>query len=165
MAHTIAEVNQLSQAEFVELLGDVFEETPAVATRAWAARPFTDVSALHQAMVTVVEHMPSAEQLALIQAHPELGSRVQMADASVQEQAGAGLNQLIPAEYERFQTLNSAYKKKFGFPFIVAVKGHDKESILQMYERRLEDDKAEEIARSLAEISKIAQFRLADLIE
>ena len=67
-----------------------------MAEQAWAARPFNDVSALHQAMVTVVEQMPPAEQLELIQAHPELGSRVQMADASVQEQAGAGLNQLSP---------------------------------------------------------------------
>lgn len=165
MAHTIAEVSQLSQAEFVDLLGDIFEETPAVAEQAWAARPFADVSALHQAMVTVVEQMPPAEQLELIQAHPELGSRVQMADASVQEQAGAGLDQLNREEYERFQTLNSAYREKFGFPFIVAVKGHDKESILQMYERRLENNRAEEIGRSLTEISKIAQFRLADLIE
>lgn len=165
MAHTIAEINQLNQAEFIELLGDIFEETPAVAERAWAARPFTDVSELRQAMANVVEKMPSAEQLDLIQAHPELGSRVQMADASVQEQAGAGLSQLSPAEYERFQTLNNAYREKFGFPFIVAVKDHDKESILQMYERRLENNRTAEMARSLTEISKIAQFRLADLID
>lgn len=131
MPITIAEVNQMRQSEFVEALGGVFEHTPAIAQQAWDQRPFIDVSDLHQKMVNVVQQISRAEQLALIRAHPDLGSKAKMAEASVQEQAGVGLNQLTPVEYARFQVLNQAYKDKFGFPFIVAVKNHTKASILE----------------------------------
>ncbi|PZO48650.1 MAG: OHCU decarboxylase, partial [Phormidesmis priestleyi] len=108
--------------------------------------------------------MPPADQLALVQAHPELATRAKMAAASVQEQSSTGLNQLEAAEYERFQALNQAYLEKFGFPFVMAVKGQDKASILAAFEGRVGNEKGEEMARSLQEISKIAGFRLQALI-
>ena len=165
MGYSIAELNQMKQVEFVTLLGAVFEETPAIAQRVWCDRPFADVSDLHQKMMTVVAKLSLAEQLALIQAHPDLGSRVKMAAASVQEQAGAGLSQLPPEEYDRFQALNTAYREKFGFPFVMAVKGQTKASILAAFETRLANHQDQEISQALAEITQIARFRLADLLD
>ncbi|MEO0458622.1 MAG: 2-oxo-4-hydroxy-4-carboxy-5-ureidoimidazoline decarboxylase [Cyanobacteria bacterium P01_A01_bin.114] len=165
MGHLISAINQMNPTEFVTLFGAVFEATPAVAQQTWQSRPFTDSSDLHQKMVAVVAQMPLAEKLALIQAHPDLGSPAKMADASVQEQAGAGLNQLSPSEYERFQSLNVAYKNKFGFPFILAVKGHTQNSILKVFESRLNNNQEAEIQQALLEIAQIARFRLDDLVE
>ena len=160
MFYSITELNQMSQEGFVEALGAVFEDTPAIAHQAWNQRPYADMTELHQKMVDVVHAMSRDEQLALIRAHPDLGSKAKMAEASVKEQAGVGLNQLTPEEYERFQSLNQAYKKKFGFPFIIAVRHHTKNSILDAFERRLNNTVEAEIEQALTEIAQIAQFRL-----
>jgi 2-oxo-4-hydroxy-4-carboxy-5-ureidoimidazoline decarboxylase len=157
-------INQMTQTEFVTAFGAIFEETPSVAKQAWEKRPFSSVEALHQAMVDVVEADTEASQLALIKAHPDLGSRAAMAAASVQEQAGAGLGQMNEQEYARFQQLNSAYKQKFEFPFILAVKGHTVESILRSFEDRLKNSVDSERERALAEIFQIARFRLEDAV-
>lgn len=161
---TMAEVNQMNLSAFVEALGAVFEHTPAIAHQAWRKRPFSDVSDLHQKMVDVVQHISRVEQLVLIQAHPDLGSKAKMAEASVQEQAGVGLDQLTPEEYTRFQVLNQAYRDRFGFPFIVAVKNHTKASILKAFERRLENTVDAEMEQALTEITQIAKFRLMELV-
>ena len=163
MSYTIAELNQMNQAAFVEALGAVFEHTPAIARQAWTHRPFINVSDLHQKMVDVVQSLSQVEQLALIQAHPDLGSKAKMADASVKEQTGLGLNRLNSEEYERFQLLNQAYKNKFGFPFIVAVKNHTKTSILEAFERRLQNTMKAEMEQALREIAQIAKFRLMEM--
>jgi 2-oxo-4-hydroxy-4-carboxy-5-ureidoimidazoline decarboxylase len=165
MAYSIAQLNDMSQIEFVGTLGAVFENTPAIAHHTWYQRPFTNLTDLHQAMLQVVSHLSKTEQLALIRAHPDLGSKTKMADASVQEQAGAGLNWLTPGEYGRFQALNQAYKEKFNFPFILAVRNHTKTSILEAFEQRLQHSGEVEIQQALTEIAKIAEFRLLDLIE
>lgn len=164
MFYTIAQLNQISQEEFVEALGAVFEHTPAIAQCCWNYRPFADVSQLHQSMVDVVKTMNRDEQLALIQAHPDLGSKAKMAASSVQEQAGVGLDSLTSKEYDRFQSLNQAYKDKFGFPFIIAVKNQTITGILEAFERRLENTVDAEMAQALTEINQIAKFRLHDLI-
>lgn len=164
MTYTIAELNQMDQAAFVNALGAVFEHTPAIAQQAWMQRPFRDVADLHQNMVAVVQSMSPAAQLALIQAHPDLGSKAKMAEASVKEQTGAGLDRLTPAEYDRFTQLNQAYQTRFGFPFIIAVKNHTKESILAAFDRRLQNPVETELQQALTEISQIAQFRLLELV-
>jgi 2-oxo-4-hydroxy-4-carboxy-5-ureidoimidazoline decarboxylase len=164
MPYSLAELNAMSQAEFVAALGDVFEETPAIAKIAWYARPFSSAIDLHQQMVNVVNYFSPEKQLALIQAHPDLGSKVRMAEASVKEQAGAGLSQLSQTEYEEFQQLNQAYTEKFGFPFIIAVKNHTKESILTAFQSRLENFAEQERQQALAEIAAIARFRLTELV-
>ena len=161
---TIAQINQMSQKEFTEALGEIWEDTPEIAQQTWQAKPFANVDNLYQAMVAVVNRMSDAEKLALIKAHPDLGSKAKMAEASVQEQAGVGLDRLSEAEYQRFQTLNQAYKDKFGFPFIVAVKYHTKETILEAFETRLENNLDREKQQALTEISKIARLRL-DFLE
>ena len=161
MSYSIPEVNQMSQDEFVAALGAIFEETPAIAHQAWEKRPFTDVPDLHQQMVNVVKAMNRNQQMALIRAHPDLGNKAKMAEASVQEQSGVGLDRLSSTEYERFGLLNRMYKEKFSFPFIIAVKNHTKDSILTSFEYRLENTVNQEFEQALTEIFKIAQLRLS----
>ena len=162
--YTIAQLNQMSQKEFTEALGAIWEETPQIARQAWHNKPFADLNALYQAMVDVVDSMSEAQQLGLIKAHPDLGSKAKMAEASVKEQAGVGLDSLSMSQYQQFQSLNRAYKDKFDFPFIVAVKYHTLESILQEFETRLKNTRKQEKEQALTEISKIARLRLDSLV-
>lgn len=164
MSYSIAQINSMSQDEFVAALGAVFEETPAIARSTWKKRPFADVTALYHQMVNAVKTMSKPEQLALIRVHPDLGSKVKMAEASVQEQSGVGLDRLTASEYEYFEKLNAAYKAKFSFPFIVAVKNHTKDSIFTDFEQRLENSVDQEFDRAIAEIYQIAQFRLSAIV-
>jgi 2-oxo-4-hydroxy-4-carboxy-5-ureidoimidazoline decarboxylase len=165
MPYSLSELNQMSQADFVTALGAVFEDTPAIAQQVWHQRPFQDEVELHRCMVNVVKSASSEEQLALIRAHPDLGSKAKMAEASVQEQAGVGLDRLRPEEYDRFRMLNEAYQKKFGFPFIIAVKNHTVTSILEAFVHRLENSTAMELQQALSEIIQIAEFRLLELVQ
>jgi 2-oxo-4-hydroxy-4-carboxy-5-ureidoimidazoline decarboxylase len=111
-----------------------------------------------------MQNLSSDEQFALICAHPDLGSRIKMAEASVKEQAGAGLDQLSPAEYQQFQQLNQAYKAKFGFPFIIAVRNHTRTSIVAAFQHRLQNSIEAERQQALREIAEIARLRLFDLV-
>jgi 2-oxo-4-hydroxy-4-carboxy-5-ureidoimidazoline decarboxylase len=103
-------------------------------------------------------------QLTLIRAHPDLGMRLKMSEQSVSEQAGLGLDRLSPNEFERFSSLNNAYREKFGFPFIVAVRNHTRATVLEQFVIRLENSVELEIQTALEEICKIAGFRLKDLL-
>lgn len=163
MPYSIATINQMTQSEFVVAFGAIFEETPAIAAQAWNARPFINLTDLHEKMWQIVQSMSQAQQIALIQAHPDLGSGVKMTTASVQEQVHVGLNQLTPEENDRLQQLNQDYKAKFGFPFILAVKYHTKASILDTFAARLNNTRDTEIQTALSEIAKITQLRLQDL--
>ena len=165
MSDAIAQLNLVDREQFVEVLGTLFEHTPEIARKVWNYRPFADAATLHQKMVEVVSKMSIDEQLALIRAHPDLGSKASMAEDSVKEQAGLGLDRLNPQEYDYFQRINQAYKDKFGFPFIIAVKNQTKDSILEAFERRLKNTMEAEIASAIAEINKIALFRLLNLVE
>lgn len=162
--YRLSQLNQITQSEFIEALGAIFEASPWVAEQAWLKRPFPDVDTLHQTMVDVVNHNSSEQQLMLIRAHPDLGTKAKMAEASVREQSGVGLDRLSSSEYERFQTLNQNYKDKFGFPFIIAVKNQMKESILEAFEQRLKNSVQLEQETALKEIAKIAKFRLEDTV-
>ena len=166
---TVDRVNRLSREGFVERLGPVYEHSPWVAEQAYGGRPFNGFDGLHGAMVRAVSVAPEGRRMALILAHPDLAGRAAMAGeltpASKREQASAGLDALSPGEYREFHRLNDAYKEKFGFPLIFAVREHTKETILAGAERRLEHSRPEEIETALAEISKIARLRLEDLVE
>ncbi len=164
MTYSLTEINGMSQAEFTEVCGAVFEDTPAIASASWSYRPFTTIDDLHRKMVEVVEAFSRVEQLKLIWAHPDLGSKAKMAEASVQEQESAGLNHLNPVEFVYLQTLNQTYKNKFGFPFIIAVKNLTKASIFQAFEQRLNNSTETELQQAIAEINQIARLRLTDLI-
>ncbi|WP_035991973.1 2-oxo-4-hydroxy-4-carboxy-5-ureidoimidazoline decarboxylase [Leptolyngbya sp. KIOST-1] len=160
MPYTLDQLNAMTEADFVVALGPAFEDTPAIAAQVWPQRPFSSVADLHQRMVHIVQAMAPADQLALIRAHPDLGTRVAMAEASVAEQTKAGLSNLSPEEYHQFQTLNQQYKGQFGFPFILAVAGHTKTTVLENFIKRLRNSSDVEVTTALREIEKIALFRL-----
>ncbi|MDQ0199594.1 2-oxo-4-hydroxy-4-carboxy-5-ureidoimidazoline decarboxylase [Neobacillus ginsengisoli] len=164
MSFPLLELYKLNQAEFTKALGWVFEHSPWVAERAWVKQPFLTVNDLHHVMKNVVEQSSIEEKLALLRAHPDLAGRVQMADASIKEQAGAGLDRLSKEEHEEFLSLNETYTRKFGFPFIMAVKGQNKESIRASLKERVNNSPDNELKESLNQIYKIAFFRLEDFI-
>lgn len=162
---TLAELNSLDRAAFVEAIGWVFEHSPWVAEQVAHGKPFPSIQVLHEMMVNQVEAAPPDRQLALLRAHPNLGARARISAASTAEQAGAGLDRLTPEEFERLQQLNSAYRGKFGFPFLFAVKGSTKYDILQALERRLGAAAEEERREALRQVYRIAEFRLRDTIK
>jgi 2-oxo-4-hydroxy-4-carboxy-5-ureidoimidazoline decarboxylase len=162
---TIAELNGLDRPHFVDALGWVFEESPWVAERAWVRRPFSDMAALHRAMVSEVAAATRPEQLALLRAHPDLGTRARMSDASVGEQAGAGLDRLTPEEFTRLQRLTSTYRETFGFPFLLAVKDRSTHDVLSALEARVARSPDDEWNEALAQVGRIAEWRLHDLVE
>jgi urate oxidase/2-oxo-4-hydroxy-4-carboxy-5-ureidoimidazoline decarboxylase len=149
------------RARFVERYGPAFESSPWVAEAAWEEGPFESVRDLHAAMVGAVHSAPPERQLELIRAHPELvGSELRLTPASAAEQADAGLDRLAPDQAARLERVTTAYREKFGFPFVVCVREHTPESIIANAERRLSSTAAEERRTALAEIAKIAALRL-----
>jgi 2-oxo-4-hydroxy-4-carboxy-5-ureidoimidazoline decarboxylase len=168
MPLTLADVNRMSAAEFRETLGGVFEHSPWIAERAWAARPFASLESLHATMTGVVRAAAPAEQLALLRAHPDLAGRAARASAlsasSRAEQSGAGLDRLTDEEYERFGRLNAAYREQFDFPFIIAVRRHDTASILAAFERRLGNTREAELEAALEQVFAITRWRLEALV-
>lgn len=160
MALTLQEVNELTLEGFVEAFGPLFEHSPWVAERAWSSRPFIAKQDLISSLEREVWRADREEQLALLRAHPDLGTRVRMTDHSVNEQAGAGLNQLSPEEYEQFLQLNKQYTEAFQFPFIMAVKGQTKETIREALSHRIHREMEEEMGKALQEVCKIGRFRL-----
>ncbi len=165
----LATLNAGAADDFTRALSHVFEHAPWVAARAVAKRPFTSVDELHAAMVAAMRAASRSEQMGLIKGHPELAGKAAIAgDLTVdsrREQSGAGLDRLTPEEYSRFHDLNAAYKAKFGFPFIVAVKGMDKHAILATFAARLGRSADEEFAAALDQIARISRFRLDAIIE
>lgn len=164
MSYSIAEVNQMTQAEFESAFGAVFENTPKIALEAWLAKPFNDAASIHESMVQVAEALSPQAKLELICSHPDLGSKVEMAQASVNEQKDAGLDQLSSEEYGRFQHLNCTYQTRFGFPFIIAVKNLTKDKILTAFEQRLGNSVEQERIQAFAEICFISYLRLQALV-
>lgn len=161
---TLSQLNQLSLEAFVDAVGWVFEHSPWIARQAWATQPWHSLDDLHQAMVMCVQQASLEDQLSLIRAHPDLGARAKMAQASVLEQKGAGLDSLGVEEFAKIQYLNQQYTQKFGFPFILAVRGKSKHDVLAAMETRLYNSTEAELQAALAEIYKIARFRLADMV-
>jgi OHCU decarboxylase len=161
---TLAELNLLDQSSFTGAIGWVFEHSPWVAERAWAARPFASLDALHMVMTQQVERASFTERLALLQAHPDLGARAGLSQASTAEQTGAGLDSLTPPEFEQLHRLNAAYRTRFGFPFLLAVKGSTKHDVLRALQARMESSPENEVREALRQVYRIAKFRLEGLI-
>jgi 2-oxo-4-hydroxy-4-carboxy-5-ureidoimidazoline decarboxylase len=165
---SIAALNAADRATFVAAVGFAFEHSPWIAEAAWARRPFASVDDLHAALAAVVASAPEDRQVALIAAHPDLAGRVAreglLTAASRGEQAAAGLDRLTPAQLARFDAVNAAYQARFGFPFVICAREHDKDSVLTALERRSKSDRASEIRTALTEIAKIARLRLEDAL-
>ncbi len=140
----LSDLNACSKDDFVGALANIFEYSPWIAERAASARPFAGVNQLFAAMKAAVDHATPDLRLALIKAHPDLANKTQRAAGltaeSSAEQNSVGLDRLSDAEYEAFERVNNAYRAKFGFPYIVCVRRHTKDSILRDFERRLPND-------------------------
>jgi 2-oxo-4-hydroxy-4-carboxy-5-ureidoimidazoline decarboxylase len=166
---TLAILNSCSKADFVAALANIFEYSPWIAEAAADQRPFAGVGALFAAMRKVVEDAAPGQRLALIKAHPDLADKTQRGDLltaeSNAEQTSVGLDALSEAEYAAFERVNTAYRDKFGFPYIVCVRRHTKDSILADFEKRLPNDPAAEVTASIAEICKIAALRTDLLVK
>jgi 2-oxo-4-hydroxy-4-carboxy-5-ureidoimidazoline decarboxylase len=163
-ALTLADLNRGSRQAFVAALGTVIEESPWVAERAWEARPFASLDALHAAMVDALSAADEAAQLAVLRAHPDLGTRARISPDSAGEQAEAGLDRLTPEEFDELQALNCSYREKFGFPFLLAVKGATRHDIMTAIARRLSASRDTEFSEALRQVARIARFRLESLI-
>ena len=168
-ALNLAQLNAMDQAGFTATLGAIFEHSPWVAEGAWPQRPFDTIERLHAAMCGVVANAGEAAQLALIRAHPQLASKAavrgELTQASNREQGGAGLRECSAEEFALLGELNARYQQRFGFPYILAVRGHDRSSIIGDLQARVERSRAIEFAEGLRQIEKIAALRLADLLD
>jgi 2-oxo-4-hydroxy-4-carboxy-5-ureidoimidazoline decarboxylase len=165
---TLEQLNALTQDEFTDALGGIFEHSPWVAARSWPRRPFASVADLHAAMCASVAASDDASKLALIRAHPQLAGKAavrgELSEASASEQSGAGLDRCSPEEFARLTALNRDYEQRFGFPFILAVRGTTRQGIIDNLSARLGNTREQEIAEALRQIERIAQFRLIDAI-
>ncbi|WP_117193521.1 2-oxo-4-hydroxy-4-carboxy-5-ureidoimidazoline decarboxylase [Rhizobium terrae] len=160
-----------ARADFIKQFGGVFEHSPFIAERAYdAGFILVPMSAkkLHDAMASIFRKASHEERLGVLRAHPDLAGKLAVAgeltEDSRREQAGAGLDRLSPEEHGRFTALNTAYMEKFGFPFIIAVKGLSKDDILAAFETRIHNSVEEEFATAAAQVEKIALLRLNALL-
>lgn len=160
----------LSRSAFIEAFADIYEHSPWVAEKAYDLgldASLDEVETLHQRMAEILLSASHEAQLALINAHPDLAGKAavrgELTASSTSEQAGAGIHECSAEEFARFTELNDAYKARFGFPFIKAVKGSNRHQILAAFEQRIHNTPEQEFATALAEINKIALFRLQQL--
>ncbi len=164
----------LSKSQFMAILGGIYEKTPWVAEQYWQSfvhnqEKWDNFAETNAEMQKIVKNSDASLRLKILQSHPELVGKLALAGKltaeSTREQAGAGLNQCSPDEFQEFQTLNSQYNEKFGFPFIVAVSGKSRLEILQIFKSRVNNDYDAEFQEAMAQVYKIAEIRLKQVFE
>jgi 2-oxo-4-hydroxy-4-carboxy-5-ureidoimidazoline decarboxylase len=160
----------IGRNDFVARFGGIFEHSSWVAERGYdgLAQGESTAAAVHSAMADAFRKASHDERLAVLRAHPDLAGKLaisgDLTEDSRKEQAGAGLDRLSPSEHARFTELNDSYVKKFGFPFIIAVKGLNKDDILAAFERRIGNSVEQEFETACAQVEKIARLRLEALL-
>ncbi|MCP3021205.1 2-oxo-4-hydroxy-4-carboxy-5-ureidoimidazoline decarboxylase [Cupriavidus basilensis] len=166
--YTLDQLNAMPAADFIQALGGIYEHSAWVAQAAATQRPFAHAAALADAMRAIVDSAGDAAQIKLVRAHPELAGKAavrgELTAESTREQSGAGLDQCSAAQFEQLQSLNRQYNEKFGFPFILAVRGYDRAGIIGEFARRVNNEPAAELQTCINQIHRIAQFRLNDLV-
>lgn len=165
------EPSEMGATEFIETFGHVFEHSPWIAENAWyrglGARNDT-AAGLHEALCNEIRRADDEQKLELLRAHPELGvaiGRGELSESSRREQQRSNLDACTPEEYAEFQRLNAAYREKFGFPFILAIKGYHRKQILEIFRQRLGHGPEEELQAALTQVMKIGLYRLQELFE
>ncbi|HRO11240.1 2-oxo-4-hydroxy-4-carboxy-5-ureidoimidazoline decarboxylase [Amaricoccus sp.] len=159
-------INAMDQASFVETFGGIFEKSPWVAEQGWEARPFDSIDDLHADLYAVIANAPREDQVTFLNQHPELAGKEAQAGTmtanSVAEQASAGLNALTPEEMQTLAEGNAAYRAKFGFPFMIFVRGHTKEGIFFYLDRRQQNDPStdEELHNAMMQVWGITRSRV-----
>lgn len=156
----ISEVNNQTKEQFISTFGDLYENTPTIAEKAFSAKPFRNVSELENVMASIVRAMSIEDKCSLIRAHPKLGQKQPMGASSTEEQASAGLNNMTQESEKQLLRLNDSYSNKFRFPFVIFVAENNKKQILAALATRMENNNDEEISIAIEEIIKIANFRL-----
>ncbi len=161
---TIDNINDLEKSDFLSIFGNVFEKTESVALEVFALKPFTDFNDISLKMLNIYEGYGRDKILKILNLHPELAVAKKLTSESKLEQASAKLNECSNDEYEEFKKLNLEYKKKFNFPFIIAVKGKDKNEILNNFRQRISNDIEIEFLEAKKQVKKIATFRLNKIL-
>ena len=162
--------SQLDKPEFMAVFGSVFEHSPWIAEAVWESglnSSHDSVAGLHRVFGDVIRNSEREKNLALLRAHPELAAGIasngQLTEASRREQRGAELDRCSPAEFSEFQYLNKSYGEKFGFPFIMAVKGCDRHGILEAFRARLMNSEDQEFQAAVDQVIRIGRFRIEGL--
>ncbi len=161
---SLAEINAMPVNVFVAAFGDVAEHSPWVARRAAKDRPFAGPDAMAAAFTTAVAAASHRKQLELLRAHPDLAAKARLTGESLREQSSVGLDTLTEEELARFTELNTLYKTKFKFPFILAVKDATKQQILESFEERVNNPAEVEFATAIAQVNRILRFRIEDRV-
>ena len=162
---TIDNINDLNKSDFLSIFGNVFEKTESVALEAFESKPFKNFEDIVLKMLNIYENYEKNKILEILNAHPELAVAKKMTSESISEQASAKLNQCSNDEYEEFGRLNKDYKKKFGFPFIIAVKGKNKDEILNNFRERIKNSFEIEFKEAKNQVKKIASLRLEEILK
>ena len=157
--------NKLNKSEFLSTFGNVFEKTEWIAEKCYNSKPFNNVQELVNKMMEVFENSIKEKHLKILNSHPDLAVKKKLTRESENEQANANLNQCTNEEFEEFNRLNEKYKKKFGFPFIIAVKGKNKNEILNIFRQRITNNINLEFEEAKKQVKKIATFRLSEIIK
>ena len=157
--------NKLNKSEFLSTFGNVFEKTEWIAEKCYNSKPFNNVQELVNKMMEVFENSIKEKHLEILNSHPDLAVKKKLTKESENEQANANLNQCTNEEFEEFNKLNEKYKKKFGFPFIIAVKGKNKNEILNIFRQRITNNINLEFEEAKKQVKKIATFRLSEIIK
>ena len=160
---TVDKVNNLSKFDFISIFGNVFEKTEWIAEKAYNSKPYNNFEELFSKMMEIFENSKQQDHWKILNAHPYLAVEKRLTKDSANEQNNANLDQCSDKEFEEFQKLNKEYKKKFGFPFIVAVKGKNKYEILENFKKRIKNEKNIEFEEAKNQVKKIASFRLEEI--
>ena len=163
--NSIEKFNKLSKAEFISIFGNIFEKTEWIAERCYESKPYNNLDQLVSKMMEIFENTEKNKHLEILNAHPDLAIEKKLTDDSKNEQKNASLNQCTDKEFIEFKKLNEEYKKKFGFPFIIAVKGKNKEEILNSFRQRITNNINLEFEEAKRQVKKIASFRLSEIIK
>ena len=163
--NSIEKFNKLSKAEFISIFGNIFEKTEWIAEKCYKLKPYNNLDELVSKMIEIFENTKKENHLEILNSHPDLAVEKKLTEDSKNEQKGASLNQCSEEEFIEFKKLNKDYKKKFGFPFIIAVKGKNKEEILNNFRQRITNDINLEFEEAKKQVKKIASLRLSEIIK
>ena len=162
---SIDKFNKLSKTEFISIFGNIFEKTEWIAERCYESKPYNNLDELVSKMMKIFENIEKERHLEILNSHPDLVVEKRLTENSKNEQKNASLNQCSDKEFLEFKNLNEEYKKKFGFPFIIAVKGKNKEEILNSFRQRITNNINLEFEEAKKQVKKIASFRLGEIIK
>jgi len=161
---SIEKINRLSENEFIGTFGNIFEKTNWIANRSFNSKPYRNFNEFISTIIKIYENSSKEDCLKIFNAHPELAVEKKLTEDSHKEQKGANLNRCNDEEFNEFKDLNYEYKKKFGFPFIIAVKGKNKSEILINFRNRIKNEMDLEFEAAKNQVKKIATFRLKEII-